>query len=139
MLDAHGSTAYRPDPRLVAALETLLVLHAEHELDCCTAAVRHLASRCVGLEERGPGGRGPCCVCMLSVWYPLHELVLLGLQAKGEINCSSAVVASGFRRAMTVSIASKWPAVSWHQYDGTLNCAALQTCSCAFCLMFAHP
>jgi hypothetical protein len=45
MLDAHGSTAYRPDPRLVAALETLLVLHAEHEMDCCTAAVRHLASR----------------------------------------------------------------------------------------------
>jgi citrate synthase len=45
MLDARGSTAYRPDPRLVAALETLLVLHAEHEMDCCTAAVCHLASR----------------------------------------------------------------------------------------------
>jgi hypothetical protein len=47
MLDAHGSTAYRPDPRLVAALEVLLVLHAEHEMDCCTAAVRHLACRWV--------------------------------------------------------------------------------------------
>jgi citrate synthase len=45
MLGAQGSTAYRPDPRLVSALEVLLVLHAEHEMNCSTAAVRHLASR----------------------------------------------------------------------------------------------
>jgi citrate synthase len=45
MLDAYGSTAYKPDPRLASALELLLVLHAEQQMDCCTAAVRHLASR----------------------------------------------------------------------------------------------
>jgi citrate synthase len=44
MLNAQGDPSYRPDQKMVAALEVLL-LHAEHEMDCCTAAVRHLASR----------------------------------------------------------------------------------------------
>lgn len=35
---------YRPHPKIVKALETLFVLHAEHELNCSTAAIRHMAS-----------------------------------------------------------------------------------------------
>lgn len=32
------------DKKIVHALETLFILHAEHELNCSTAAVRHMAS-----------------------------------------------------------------------------------------------
>ena len=32
------------DKRIIHALETLFILHAEHELNCSTAAVRHMAS-----------------------------------------------------------------------------------------------
>ena len=32
------------DKRIINALETLFILHAEHELNCSTAAVRHMAS-----------------------------------------------------------------------------------------------
>lgn len=42
--------AFGPDdelaknPKIVHALETLFILHAEHELNCSTAAVRHMTS-----------------------------------------------------------------------------------------------
>lgn len=35
----------RPNPRLARALEIMFVLHMEHEMNCSTAAARHLASR----------------------------------------------------------------------------------------------
>jgi citrate synthase len=45
MLDTyHEGVNYRPHPKLVKALDTLFLLHAEHELNCSTAAMRHLAS-----------------------------------------------------------------------------------------------
>lgn len=44
MLDAQGNPAYRPHPVLARSLDILLTLHAEHEMNCSTAAVRHLAS-----------------------------------------------------------------------------------------------
>merc|ERR1719230_1260310 len=45
MMDcAHEGTAYRPHPKLVKALDILFILHAEHELNCSTSAMRHLAS-----------------------------------------------------------------------------------------------
>jgi len=46
MLDnmGEGQSDYRPHPTLVKALDTLFVLHAEHELNCSTSAMRHLAS-----------------------------------------------------------------------------------------------
>jgi len=37
----------RPNPRLARALEIMFVLHMEHEMNCSTAAARHLASRWV--------------------------------------------------------------------------------------------
>lgn len=44
MLDRLSEKEYRPNPKLVRALDILFILHAEHELNCSTAAVRHLAS-----------------------------------------------------------------------------------------------
>lgn len=44
MLDRLSESKYKPHPKLVKALDVLFILHAEHELNCSTAAVRHLAS-----------------------------------------------------------------------------------------------
>lgn len=44
MMDRLSERDYRPHPKLVRALDILFILHAEHELNCSTAAVRHLAS-----------------------------------------------------------------------------------------------
>ena len=32
------------NPKIIRALETLMILHAEHELNCSTAAIRHMTS-----------------------------------------------------------------------------------------------
>jgi citrate synthase len=40
MLDNLNETDYHAHPKLVKALEVLFILHAEHELNCSTAAVR---------------------------------------------------------------------------------------------------
>ena len=45
MLDGNGSPSYRPNPRLARAMDIMFILHAEHEMNCSTAAARHLASR----------------------------------------------------------------------------------------------
>jgi citrate synthase len=45
MMDAESNDSdYRPHPALVRALDILFILHAEHELNCSTAAIRHMAS-----------------------------------------------------------------------------------------------
>lgn len=44
MLDAGANTDYRPNPRLTRAIDIMFTLHAEHEMNCSTAAARHLAS-----------------------------------------------------------------------------------------------
>lgn len=45
MMDAEITDAdYRPHPKIVRALDILFILHAEHELNCSTAAIRHMAS-----------------------------------------------------------------------------------------------
>ena len=45
MLDVfHEGPNFRPHPKLVRALDVLFILHAEHELNCSTAAMRHLSS-----------------------------------------------------------------------------------------------
>lgn len=50
MLDCLDDPAYRPHPFLVEALDKLFIIHAEHEMNCSTAAMRHIAST-----------RVPCC------------------------------------------------------------------------------
>lgn len=44
MLFRMGESDYRADPRLVRALEVLFILHADHEQNCSTTAVRTVAS-----------------------------------------------------------------------------------------------
>lgn len=44
MLDRLNETTYKPHPKIVKAMDILFILHAEHELNCSTSAVRHLAS-----------------------------------------------------------------------------------------------
>merc|ERR1711935_809543 len=45
MMDKNPSdTDYKPHPKIVRAVEILFILHAEHELNCSTAAIRHMTS-----------------------------------------------------------------------------------------------
>lgn len=45
MLDADPSDGnYKPHPKIVRCIEILFILHAEHELNCSTAAIRHMTS-----------------------------------------------------------------------------------------------
>jgi citrate synthase len=44
MIDRLSEPAYRPHPALAKALDVLFIVHADHELNCSTAALRHLAS-----------------------------------------------------------------------------------------------
>lgn len=45
MMDKKANDVdYKPHPKLVRALEVLFILHAEHELNCSTAAIRHMTS-----------------------------------------------------------------------------------------------
>jgi len=65
MLDKLSHKDYKPHPTLVKALEVLFILHADHELNCSTAAMRHLASSGVDVYT--------CIAGAASALYgPLH-------------------------------------------------------------------
>eukprot|EP00745_Piridium_sociabile_P007814 TRINITY_DN152535_c0_g1_i3.p1 TRINITY_DN152535_c0_g1~~TRINITY_DN152535_c0_g1_i3.p1 ORF type:complete len:256 (-),score=21.83 TRINITY_DN152535_c0_g1_i3:134-901(-) len=84
MLDADTSDlkSYRPNPTIVKALEILFMLHAEHELNCSTAAVRHLASANVDVYTAIAAGIG-------ALYGPRHgganEAVMKMLQRIGTV------------------------------------------------------
>lgn len=40
MMDRLSETNYVPNPRLAKILDVLFMLHADHELNCSTAAMR---------------------------------------------------------------------------------------------------
>jgi len=45
MMDKNASDKdFRVHPKIVRAIEILFILHAEHELNCSTAAIRHMTS-----------------------------------------------------------------------------------------------
>lgn len=44
MLDRLNEKSYIPHKKLVHVLDVLFILHADHELNCSTSAVRHLTS-----------------------------------------------------------------------------------------------
>ena len=45
MMDAEQTDLnFRPHPRITRALDILFILHAEHELNCSTAGIRHMTS-----------------------------------------------------------------------------------------------
>lgn len=48
MMDSQSEAEnYRPDARLVKALDTLFILHADHEMNCSTATMTHVGSSLV--------------------------------------------------------------------------------------------
>ncbi|KAL0866965.1 hypothetical protein Bca101_046083 [Brassica carinata] len=44
MVNSMGNRFYKPNPRLARVLDTIFILHCEHEMNCSTAAARHLSS-----------------------------------------------------------------------------------------------
>lgn len=56
MLDRLNEKEFKPHPKLVRALDILFILHAEHELNCSTSAVRHLTSSGVDVYTAIAGG-----------------------------------------------------------------------------------
>merc|ERR1719230_1502729 len=84
MMDcAHEGTAYRPYPVLVKALDILFMLHAEHELNCSTSAMRHLASSNVDVYTAASAATG-------ALYGPRHgganEAVLRMLVKIGSVD-----------------------------------------------------
>jgi citrate synthase len=47
MMDRLSETDYRPHPKLAKALDVCFILHADHEMNCSTAAMRHVGSSLV--------------------------------------------------------------------------------------------
>ncbi|KAK9841538.1 hypothetical protein WJX74_007460 [Apatococcus lobatus] len=81
MLDANLQSSYRPNPKLARTIDILFILHAEHEMNCSTAAARHLASSGVDVYTAISGAIG-------ALYGPLHgganEAVLGMLQRIGH-------------------------------------------------------
>jgi len=84
MIDAHsGGWKYRPDKRIAHALDVMMTLHAEHEMNCSTAAARHVAS--------GGADVYTCLSAAIGALYgPLHgganEAVLRMLERIGSLD-----------------------------------------------------
>lgn len=77
MMDKLSHHNYKPHPKLARALNILFILHADHELNCSTAAMRHLASSgvdvysaisgaCAALYGPSHGGANEAVLRMLS-------------------------------------------------------------------------
>lgn len=56
MMDYLNDKDFKPHPELVRILDVLFILHAEHELNCSTSAVRHLCSSGVDMYTCVAGG-----------------------------------------------------------------------------------
>jgi len=80
-MDKLNENKYRPHPKLVKALDILFILHAEHELNCSTAAVRHLSSSGVDVYSCIAGASA-------ALYGPRHgganEAVLRMLESIGD-------------------------------------------------------
>ncbi|GMY08900.1 citrate synthase, glyoxysomal [Fagus crenata] len=83
MLDSLSNRSYKPNPRLARVLDILSILHAEHEMNCSTAAARHLASSGVDVYTALAGAVG-------ALDGPLHgganEAVLKMLNEIGTVD-----------------------------------------------------
>ncbi len=65
MMFAQPTEEYDIDPVVVQALNTLLILHADHEQNCSTATTRIVASSQVGMFSAVSAG-------INALWGPLH-------------------------------------------------------------------
>eukprot|EP00494_Astrolonche_serrata_P033086 UN33355 len=83
MLDTLTNTNYFPNKRLAKALDVLFILHADHELNCSTSAMRHLTSSGVDVYTSVAASVG-------ALYGPRHgganEAVLRMLQSIGSID-----------------------------------------------------
>lgn len=83
MLDKLSHVDYKPHPTLARALDILFILHADHELNCSTAAMRHLASSGVDVYTCVAGAIG-------ALYGPKHgganEAVLRMLEKIGTVD-----------------------------------------------------
>jgi citrate synthase len=82
MLFSIGGGEYRPDPRLERALDVLFILHADHEQNCSTSAVRSVGSSQVDPYSAVAAG-------VAALYGPLHgganENVLKMLRRIGKV------------------------------------------------------
>jgi len=81
MLDKLNHKDYKPHPKLAKAMNVLFILHADHELNCSTSAMRHLASSGVDVYSATSGA----CA---ALYGPSHgganEAVLRMLEKIGD-------------------------------------------------------
>merc|ERR1719253_2088630 len=92
MMDCnHEGTSFKPHPVLVKALDILFILHAEHELNCSTSAMRHLASSNVDVYTAAAAACG-------ALYGPRHgganEAVLRMLEQIGDVKNIPAYIES---------------------------------------------
>jgi citrate synthase len=82
MLDRLSEENYKPNPKLARALDVLFILHADHELNCSTAAMRHIGSSLVDPYSAISGAAA-------ALYGPLHgganEAVLRMLEEIGSV------------------------------------------------------
>jgi citrate synthase len=82
MLDKMGNERLIPHKKIVEALNILFILHADHEQNCSTAAVRHLTSSGVDVYSAISGG-------IAALYGPSHgganEAVLRMLNEIGSV------------------------------------------------------
>ncbi|KAI0239784.1 hypothetical protein L0F63_002334, partial [Massospora cicadina] len=82
MLDRLSEHSYRPNAKLARALDVLFILHADHELNCSTAAMRHIGSSRVDPYSAIAGAAA-------ALYGPLHgganEAVLRMLEEIGSV------------------------------------------------------
>jgi len=80
MIDRYSNTNYKPNKELAKALDVLFILHADHELNCSTSAMRHLTSSGVDVYTSLAGAAG-------ALYGPRHgganEAVLRMLESIG--------------------------------------------------------
>jgi len=88
--NAPGGAPKRPHPSLVRALDILFILHADHEQNCSTSAMRHLSSSGVDVYNAVAGA-------VSALYGPLHgganEAVVRMLERIGSVDNVQAFVA----------------------------------------------
>jgi len=81
-MDRLNENSYKPHPKIVKAMDILFILHAEHELNCSTAFIRHLASSGVDVYSTVAGS-------IAALYGPKHgganEAVLRMLEKIGDV------------------------------------------------------
>jgi citrate synthase len=82
MMDRLAESDYKPHPVLSRALDVMFILHADHEMNCSTAAMRHIGSSRVDPYSAIAGAAA-------ALYGPLHgganEAVLHMLQEIGSV------------------------------------------------------